>query len=143
MKDVIIKTFNTTKVIAQKYSPEILTGAGILGFIGTTVLAFAAGKKVEEVIAEHQSRLDRIDYEEPDQELLKRHVMTAYTKSGVEFTKLFAPVVVGAVVSTASILGGFGIVKGRYVASAAAYQAAVIALKKYRERVGSKVGDAV
>ena len=57
-KPKLAATFRNVKTAMAKHSPEILTGIGIAGMIGTTVLAVKATPKALRLIEERREELE-------------------------------------------------------------------------------------
>jgi len=139
-------------LIAKKYSPEILTGAGILGLLASGVLASRATLKLDETLLRAEDRVElnrelkRIsDESEQDENSISEHdhkrAMTkVYFENTADMVKLYGPSVTLAVASTISILGGQHIIRQRNVALVAAYKTLESSFAKYRERVVEELG---
>lgn len=132
----------------KKHSPEILVGAGIVGVIGAGVLACRATLKINEVITEHDEKLETIEtyvsengysekYTEEDH---NKDVAIVKVQTGVEFAKLYAPAVVLGVASIAMIVCSHNILNKRNAALAAAYATVDRTFKDYRNSVVERFG---
>ena len=135
----------------KKHSPEILTGAGIVCVVASTVMACKATTKLSAILDETKEQTDQIHgyvekngysekYSENDE---KKDLAIVYTKSGVNIAKLYGPSVLVGVLGITSILAGNNILRKRNVALTAAYTAVDNGFKKYRERVVERFGEAV
>lgn len=148
-----IKTaFSNLAVKAREHSPEILKVAGIVGVVGTVVLACKATLKVNEIIEEHNNDLERIQRTVSDPEVdeetysakdaqidkVKRYAITV-GKLGKEY----APAIILGVVSIGCLCKSNDILKKRNLALSAAYTAVDTAYKKYRRNVVERFGDEV
>ncbi|MCF8018147.1 MAG: DUF6353 family protein [Vallitaleaceae bacterium] len=112
---------------ASKYSPEILTGIGITGMIVTTVMAVNATPKALRIMDENRK-------EEADYQLTKLEV--------VKLTwKCYIPSIMTGVMSTSCIIGASSVNAKRNAALATAYTLSETALKGYREKVISTLGE--
>lgn len=143
------RTVSTIGFKAKKYSPEILVGLGIAGFVGTVILACKATTKAESILDEHKEAMDIVKetresykgvqevYSDTD---YKRDVTTVYTKTAVKFVKLYWPAATLGVISAACILKAHGIMSGRNLALLAAYKSTEEAFNKYRDRVALEIG---
>ena len=137
----------------KKYSPEILLGVGIVGVVGTTVLACKATLKVEEVLDNHKEKKDKIDKcwdkvlngeipaEEYTLEHKKKDLTIVYAQTTIDLVKIYAPAVTTGIASIACIIAGFGIIKKRNVALIAAYKALEEGFASYRKRVIEEFGE--
>ena len=151
LKNNLIKGANHTGLVLKKYSPEILTGLGIVGFIGTTVLACKATSKARDVIEQYKFNREEIDRAK---ELAECNNPEIYTKEdeakdkyiiGVKMcwgmVKTYGPAVSLGLLSTALILAGHGIMKKRNVALIAAYNGLQKTFDDYRRRVVEDYGE--
>lgn len=77
------------------------------------------------------------EYTEEDR---KKDLAIIYTKTAMQFIKLYAPSVILGALSIASILAGHNITKKRNIALAAAYTAVDKSFKEYRARVIERFG---
>lgn len=140
-------------LVLKKYSPEILLVAGIVGAVGSTVLACRATLKVEGVLLKHRQNLDKIndtwtmvenktipfaEYTDKDH---KKDTALVYVQTGLEFVKLYGPALSLGALSIASLVGGHGIMKSRNVALVAAYKAVEESFSAYRKRVVEELGE--
>ena len=133
----------------KAYSPEIMLGLGITCGIGAIVTACIASRKVDKVIEEIHDDLDVVEAnmekaeEDDDRELVqvcKRDMVKIWAGGAWKFVKLYAPTAFLAMASGASILTSHGILKKRYLTTAAAYKALDEAYKAYRENVEKNLG---
>lgn len=136
----------------KKHSPEILVGAGIVGVVGSAVMACKATTKLDEVLAEPKEKIEKIHefMENPDmvpegkeytEEDGKKDLTIMYTQSAVKVVKLYAPAVILGTVSIAAILSGHHILRKRNLALAAAYATIDKGFKEYRGRVIERFGE--
>lgn len=138
----------------KKHSPEILVGAGIVGFITTAVLAYKASPKVNEVLESAKNTVDDIHrvVENPEQFVTEEHpelytveeskkdLAIVYAQTGIELVKACGPAIATGTLSTLAILSGYNILRKRYVATAAAYMVLDQNFKDYRGRVIERFG---
>ena len=140
-------------LVLKKYSPEILLVVGVTGTITSTVLACRATLKVDEILDDHKTKINRIDttwekvqngeldvvkYSEQDR---KKDLTVVYAQTAVDFVKLYAPCVTLGVASIACIVGGHGLMKKRNVALVAAYETMEEGFNAYRKRVREEHGE--
>lgn len=148
--NVLKSNMNKALFVMKNKSPELLIGSGIVLGIAAAVSACKATLKVEEVVDEAKMKLDKIheahehgatehglSYSEED---YQKDLVTQYTKTGVEFVKLYGPAVIMGCVSIGCILGGHRILTKRNAAITAAYTAVSKAYDAYNERVIEKYG---
>ena len=144
----IKEIFGAVAFTLKKYSPEILMGAGIIGTVGSAVMACRATLKCDEVIVRHDDKMNKVD------ECLDRGEELNYTEqnakndraviniqTGLDFVKLYGPSVTLGIASIGCILGSFNIMKKRNVALMAAYKLVEEAFAKYRSRVKNELGE--
>jgi len=111
---------------ASKYSPEILTGIGIVGMVTTTVMAVKATPKALELIrcAEEDNHGDLT---------VRQTVQVAW--------RCYVPTVVTGVMSASCIIGASSVNAKRNAALTAAYTLSEGALRSYREKVIETLGE--
>lgn len=141
----------TVSYALKKYSPEILLGTGIVGVVGSTVLACKATLKCDEILTEYEARMDRIDdcvtvreSSEVDYpvELENKDRFVVKAQAVGAFVKLYGPSMTLMGVSIGCILGSYRIMSKRNVALMAAYKVVEEAFSKYRGRVVEELGAA-
>ena len=131
----------------KKYSPEILMATGIVGTVGSAVMACRATLKCQDVIDKHNEKMAKVN------ECIERTDITEYTEgdakkdraviaiqTGLDFVKLYGPAITLGMASLGCILGSFNIMKKRNVALMAAYKLVEEAFAKYRSRVKDELG---
>jgi len=134
----------------KKYSPEILLGVGVIGVIGSTVLACSATLKAEELLDEHEKKKEMIDNAvevaatkkieySKEMENQDRRVLMLTTIG--KFIKLYGPSATLMTLSVGCILGSFHIIKKRNVALMAAYKLIEETFTNYRKRVVAELGE--
>lgn len=144
-----------TKLLAAKVSPSAAITFGVVGMVGTAVLASRATLKAQSVVEDHKKMIDDtlVAYKEfkdkkddngilvYSEEDFKRDQIVAWSKTAVAMMKLYAPSVALGVVSISAIMYGRNQFKGRLAAVSAAYQLAEASLTRYRDTVRDEVGD--
>ena len=147
MKLACTRSIHRSGLVIKKHSPEILTGVGIAGLVGTAVLASKATLKLETVVDDVNAGLEMIQRtlnDKPEQYSEKDalHDKTVvYTKGAVAVGKLYAPTVSMGMASIGCILAAHGIMKKRNAALAAAYKATEEAFTRYKNRVLEELGE--
>ena len=130
----------------QKNSPHLLFGAGVIGVIGSTVLACKATLKLDETLLEGKKELARVraanleGYSEKDR---ARDVTVVITKTSMKVVKLYGPSILLGAASIGALTKSHSILAQRNTAITAAYAAVEAAFEKYRERVVTKYGEDV
>jgi Family of unknown function (DUF6353) len=131
-------------LLAQRSSPAVLLGAGIVGMVGSTVLACRATLKMEEVLDEAKGKLEmaktleHVEYSEKDR---KRDISLIYFQTGVKVTQLYGPAIIVGAISIAALTKSHNILTSRNAALTAAYTALDKGFNEYRARVVEKYGE--
>jgi len=143
----------TVTFTLKKYSPEIFLGLGVVGVIGSTVLACKATLKADTILDEYEENLDKIeesvelrktgeikdaDYSKEDEKEDRRSL--AFATAG-KFIRLYGSSFTLMTVSVGCILGSYQIMKKRNVALMAAYKLIEEAFSNYRKRVVHELGE--
>lgn len=137
-------------LVLKKYSPEILTAAGVIGTVGSTVLACKATLKVEDILDEAKKKSNlinavhdgeiEVDAEYTDKDYSK-DLLVNRTQTAVKLIKLYGPAISLGALSIAAILGGQHILRKRNVAVMAAYKLCEESFNNYRSRVKDELGE--
>ena len=137
-------------LVLKKYSPEILTAAGVIGTVGSTVLACKATLKVEDVLDEAKKKSNlinavhdgeiEVDAEYTDKDYSK-DLLVNRTQTAVKLIKLYGPAITLGALSITAILGGQHILRKRNVAVMAAYKLCEESFNNYRSRVKEELGE--
>lgn len=137
----------------QKFSPEILTGAGLVAMTTAAVMGVRATLKLERVLDVTEERVRIVKetqelaasnprevdtYSEKD---YQRQLYRAYLHNVMDFTKLYGPACSLFIAGAGSILAGHGIMRRRNVALVAAYNAVEKSFAAYRARVLEDLGE--
>ena len=133
MKLNLNKTFRKLGKKIDKYSPEILIGCGLVGFVTTVILVAHEAPIAKE-------RLDDLHRElgESDEEITKAGVIFKEAKTVLP---VYAPAIVSGAVSCGCILGSYHISSKRTAALATAYELANSSLLEYQQKVVEKIGE--
>lgn len=133
---------------AKRNSPTILFGAGVVGMIGSTVLACRATLRLDEevnnierdiYIAKNVRKVS--DDESVSEKEYGEDIAIAYGRGVASIAKLYAPSVLLGVASVACLAKSHHDLKERNLALTAAYAAVDGAFNRYRERVIDKYGE--
>ena len=143
------RTFGKMGLKLKKHSPEIMVIGGVIGVVGSTVLACKATTKLSGILEESKENVDQIkDYVEKNgysekysEEDYRKDLTITYTKTAVKVAKIYAPAVILGTLSIASILAGHNITRKRNLALSAAYVAIDKSFKEYRARVVERFGE--
>lgn len=135
-------------LVAQKFSPEILTGLGIASGIGCVITACRATLKVDDILLDHQAVEYKIDealelstneYTYADS---KKDRALAKVQTAGHIVKNYAPAIGLGALSITCILGAHGVLSKRNAALSAAYSLIQGKFQDYRGRVRQELGDA-
>lgn len=129
----------------QKHSPTILFGAGIVGVVGTVILASRATLRLSDLVDEASATIEKINVadnenEEYTPESAVKDKGVVYVKTAIEVSKLYAPALILGVVSVSCLAGSHNILTRRNAALGAAYAGMEKAFKEYRGRVVDEIG---
>jgi hypothetical protein len=125
-------------------SPTILVVAGVVGFGATVIVAAQATRKIDPVIDIHKKtrlQLDEMVY--TNKRAQSKDVGRLYGETTYELAKIYAPAITLGVLSTGSILYGHKIIRGRHIATMAAYSGLMEQFQSYRDRVKKTLGEDV
>ena len=140
-------------LLLKKNSPEILIAMGIVGVIGSTIMACRATTKAEKVLRGHKNELGKINIvwekvkegEVPLDEYTnmdhRKDLAKTYIETGIDLIKLYGPAVGLGLVSIGCIFASHGIMRSRNVALMAAYKAIEEGFTAYRKRVIDEYGE--
>lgn len=149
------RSFSKAGLQLKKHSPEIMIVAGVIGVIGSAVLACKATTKVSDIVEETKENLDAVHEATEKGGLIdgttgelvaytaedgKKDLAIIYAQTGVKFIKLYGPSVLLGALSITSILASHSILRKRNVALAAAYATVDKGFKEYRGRVIERFG---
>lgn len=117
----------SAKTVLSRRSPEILTGIGIAGMIGTTVMAVKATPKALELIEERKKEL---------------HCDKLAPVEVVKTTwKCYIPAMITGTTSTACLIKAASINTRRNAALVTAYNLSKTALDEYKDKVVETIGE--
>ena len=162
-KLVMSRKLNMMAFALKENSPKIFLISGIVAGGGCVVFAIRqtlkASKKIDKMKADISTIKETIgkEYYEEDSEVkadisatqiyteedAKNDSVIVYRDFVIDMAKLYAPVAGLGVLSLFMILKAYGIVNGRYIATAAALASAEKAFGDYRQRVRDRYGDEV
>ena len=151
MKEKLMKTYKKVELKAIKHSPEILAGVGVVGVVGSLVMACKATTKLSDILEDSKEQLDKIKevaadpaYEEKyTQDDAKKDTTITYVQTAMKVTKLYAPSVILCASSLGCLLASNNILKKRNAALSAAYMTVDKSFKEYRKRVADRFGEEV
>lgn len=145
IKSVATKSFGRSGVVLQKHAPVILSTAGVVGVVASTILAARATLKLEEIVDESHTQIaksnERHEKGLSDDKAHQAELGVLYFRTAFRVSKLYAPSVTLGVASIGCLLGAQGILQKRNVALAAAYKSLEQGFSTYRKRVIEEVGE--
>lgn len=128
----------------KKWAPEIMTGAGVVGVVASTVMVAKATLGLEEKVALIErgkeavaARTGDSDYSAEDR---RKDLVYIYTRGSLDIVKMYAPAVTLGVASLALILSSHGIMRRRNAGLVAAYKVLETSFQEYRGRVVQRLG---
>lgn len=142
-----------TELILKKKSPEILLGIGIVGLVGTVVIACKATLRADEVLEYHNKKMDSIheakeiadqnptEELEYDETLYRQDIAFQYLRTAGSFVKMYAPAITLGTLSIACIITSRNIMQKRYLGVMAAYNGLATIFDSYRKRVIEEYGE--
>lgn len=138
-------TQNTSRLLlkAKINSPTILIGVGVVGVVGTVVLASRATLKVSEKVDGFEGEVTSLKTlrdmsEVPD---YKKRLTGLYLKHGGDILRSYMPTIIVGTLSVSALIGSHVILKNRNAALAAAYMVVDEAYEQYRKNVRNLFGD--
>lgn len=123
------KAVKNAKTSMSKHSPEILTGIGIAGMIGTTIVAVRATPKALKLL-EAEKELKN----ENGEELSKADIVRTTWKC-------YIPAAVTGTVSIICLIGASSVNHKRNAALVTAYTISETAFSEYRDKVIESIGE--
>jgi hypothetical protein len=154
--DAIGRRIGEQQLLASEHAPKVLFVGGVVGMVGSTVLACRATLKLEEVLDEveaDKSKAEQVhdlvndsNYEGEQtytDEELQKDVRIITMRGAASVAKLYAPAVLLGGVSIFALSKSHNILQDRNLALTAAYAAVDGAFIRYRERVVDRFGEEV
>jgi hypothetical protein len=144
VSSAITRKFARSALLAQKNSPGVLFGAGVVGMTASTVLACRATLKMDKVVEEAKDKmkvartLDHPEYSDLDRQ---RDLTLIRYQTTVKIVRLYAPAIIVGGVSIAALSKSHSILNKRNAALTAAYAALDKGFNEYRSRVIAKYGE--
>lgn len=150
ISNTVTSKLGRQSLVLKQKSPTLMFGAGVVGVVGTVILASRATLKLEEVLDDTQSNIglakslrERTDvsdekYSERD---YQRDMTYIYIKAGLRITKLYGPAFALGLVSIGALTTSHITLTRRNAGLVAAYAAVDKAFGEYRERVLADVGE--
>lgn len=157
IKNVISQSGRHGMLVLSKHSPEIAMGVGILGFVGTTVLACRATMDAHHILGVKSHMKDIYDYTheigyilnannekiEYTEEDYERDIIKITAATGIDLFRLYLPALLLGAFSIGMLIKSNSILNKRNASLLAAYKAVDGAYKEYRKRVKENLGEEV
>lgn len=148
----VSKIAGKSSLMIKKKSPEILLAAGLVGFVGTVVLACKATLKADDILDLHEEGMEKIektkkmaesinDIVEYTEEDYNRDILVQRVKTIGNMVKLYGPAIALGGVSVACLITSRNITHKRYLAAVSAYNAVSEVFQQYRKRVVDEYGE--
>ena len=134
------KAADTSLLFAKAHAPEVLVGAGIAGFGATVYSACKATVKTQEIMDDRDDAIAEIE-ERVGAGSREEAIAMTRRQARKQIIKAYIPPVTMGLASTALILGGYRMINGRLVATAAAYKALETGFDRYRGNVIEEFGS--
>ena len=137
----------------KRNAPTILMGAGVVGVVGSAVLACVATRKLDSILEEKNKKIDSIHRKQEDEELrqsgkftekdAKKELTMVYMETGKDLAKLYAPSVIWGIGSLTALIGSHILLNERIVTLATSYTAILSSFNHYRDNVKERFGEKV
>lgn len=151
IKNALTQKTGRAGLYLQKYSPEILLGAGLVGMVATVIMASKASMNVKTLniitkasfaaVKEHEEEGRTADDQPYSSEDATKERAVLAVQTGLAYAKLYGPALGVGVLSIAAILASHGVMANRQVALVAAYNLLSEGFKNYRQRVVEELGE--
>lgn len=141
LKQVVTRNASRSLLLGKKFSPEILTVAGIAGVVAAGVMAARATLKLEAVITEHKHQVEDVKEITFGTDSTGRELTKVYVRTTGHIVKLYGPSVTLGAAGIFSILSGHNIMRKRNAALVVAYKGLESAFNRYRQTIVDEYGE--
>lgn len=129
-------------LVTKKNSPHIFFAAGILGAVGSTILACRATLKLEETLDEIKTDIEKVKVAEHlTKDEYHRLMALKYGRGAVKIGRLYGPTILLGGASIAALAGSHNQMTRRNNALTGALAVFSQAFEEYRERVREEYGE--
>lgn len=139
------KAMSGSSLFLKAHTPEILVTGGLVGFGVTVVGACKATSKARDILEDKEVALSANDGALQDsiisQEQYDANIVRINRQTRWLLVKAYTPTATGLVVSVILVLGGYKMINGRLVKTAAAYKILEDGFGRYRENVRDEFGE--
>lgn len=144
VSEAVARKIARNALVAQKNSPGVLFGVGVVGMVGSTVLACRATLKMESVLEEAKDKFEiakNLEHEKYSEGDRRRDISLIYFQTSVKVVKLYGPAIIVGGASVAALTSSHNLLNRRNAALTAAYAALDRGFTEYRARVVDKYGE--
>lgn len=145
--NVLTRSVGRQILVAQKNSPRILFAAGIVGVVGSAVLASRATLKLEKTLDGFKHDVDEVSKIKSEinetsytRQMHYKNVIYVYSKGTYEIARLYAPAIIVGGLSITALTTSHVQLSRRNAALTAAYTALSASFDEYRARVAKEYG---
>ena len=146
IKNAVTSKAGVAMLQASKHSPAILFGAGVVGVVGTVILASRSTLKLPDVLDQHDEDIAKINNATENLEgytpaMRRKDLFNVKSGLVVDVCKLYAPATILGVAAIAALTGSHVILSRRNAALGTTLAALDKAFKEYRGRVIADQGE--
>jgi Family of unknown function (DUF6353) len=144
LSESVMKGLGSNILTLRKHSPSLFFVGGVIGMVGTTVLACRATLKLDEALEADKEKAEAVktyqsdNYSEEDR---KQDTAILYVRQVLTVAKLYAPAILLGSASIGMLAQSHNILIKRNAALTAAYAALDEGFRRYRARVVEKYGQ--
>jgi hypothetical protein len=144
LSEAVMKGLGSNILTLRKHSPSLFFVGGVIGMVGTTVLACRATLKLDEALEADKEKAEAVkiyqndNYSEEDR---KQDTAILYVRQVLTVAKLYAPAILLGSASIGMLAQSHNILIKRNSALTAAYAALDEGFRRYRARVVEKYGQ--
>lgn len=145
-KQALTRNIGRKVLVAKKNSPHIFFVGGVVGVVGSAVLACRATLKLEEKLDEIREdleaakTLDNLDQNQPGRDVPHKHLAFVSARTAMTFGRLYGPSVILGGVSIAALTGSHVQLTRRNAALSATLAVVSKAYDEYRVRIQDEFG---
>lgn len=141
IKTAITRAVGRQSLRVQRNSPHILFAGGVVGIVGSTVLACRATLKLEPILDEAKAEIEEVKTAVDAGQHEKRDLAYVYGKNIGRVSKLYAPAAAVGTLSIIALTGAHVQLSRRNTALTVAYTGLHQAYNEYRSRVREALGE--
>ena len=145
VKVAAVRAAKVTVLKGKINLPHILVGVGVVGLVGTAVLAAKATRSVDDILIDALGHKANLDEAHESGELVGRSYakesLYFYARTTGRILRHYGPTILVGALSVAAIMGSHGIIMKRNTALVASYNAIDQAFGRYRDEVKTELGE--